>query len=117
MPNSVNGAVKSLVCPKRKLGHMQREIYSPSCLRFCSALCGVRCKGLCNNNHTDCARVVLPRSMVYCHTSFQALINSTLNWVKFEAREVETFGKGKPFSRQEKVESLISYADFQERLW
>ena len=58
----------------------------------------------------------MPASMVHCPTSYQALMNSTLNWVKFEAREVETYGKGKPFSRQEKVESLISYAEFQEKL-
>ena len=43
-------------------------------------------------------------------------MNSTLSFVTFEAREVETYGKGKPFTRQEKVESLISYAEFQEKL-
>ena len=66
--------------------------------------------------HTACSRGIMPASMVHCHTSYQTLMNSTLSFVTFEAREVETHGKGKPFSRQEKVESLISYAEFQEKL-
>ena len=49
-------------------------------------------------------------------STFNSLMNSTLNFVSFEAKEVETYGKGKPFSRQEKVESLISYPVFQEKL-
>ena len=55
-------------------------------------------------------------SMLHCHTAHNALMNSTLNYVSFEAREVETYGKGKPFSRQEKVESMISYPEFQQKL-
>ena len=43
LPSSVNAAVKMTICPKVKLGHMGREIYNPSCLQYCSALCGVRC--------------------------------------------------------------------------
>ena len=39
-----------------------------------------------------------------------------MSYVTFEQREVETFGKGKPFSRQEKVESLLSYDEFQVKL-
>ena len=42
MPDDVNCAVKNLVCPKVKLDHMKKTIYSPSCLKFCSDLCGVR---------------------------------------------------------------------------
>ena len=58
----------------------------------------------------------MPENMVYCHTSFNALMDSTLNYVTFEQREVETYAKGKPFSRQEKVESLLSYHEFQVKL-
>ena len=42
LPSSVNAAVKMTICPKVKLGHMGREIYNPSCIQYCSALCGVR---------------------------------------------------------------------------
>ena len=42
LPDTVNSAVKSLLCPKLKLPHMQREIYNPSCLSYCSDLCGTR---------------------------------------------------------------------------
>ena len=75
-----------------------------------------RCKGRCNTNHTACSRGIMSGSMLHCHTVHNALMNSTLNYVSFEAREVETYGKGKPFSRQEKVESMISYPEFQQKL-
>ena len=75
-----------------------------------------RCKRLCNTGHAACSRGVMPPNMVSCHTSFNALWDSTMSYVTFEQREVETFGKGKPFSRQEKVESLLSYDEFQVKL-
>ena len=50
-------------------------------------------------NHTEC--------MVYC-----VFKDSTLTYVDFEQREVETFGKGQPFSRMEKVETELSYDAF-----
>ena len=42
VPDNINDAVKALVCPKVKLDHMDREVYNPSCLLYCSDLCGVR---------------------------------------------------------------------------
>ena len=42
LPDTVNLAVKLLLCPKVKLPHMQREIYNPSCLSYCTDLCGTR---------------------------------------------------------------------------
>ena len=58
----------------------------------------------------------MPLRMVYCHTSYNPLMGSTLNYVSFEQREVKTYGKGKPFSRQEKVESMIGYPEYHEKL-
>ena len=132
LPDTVNSAVKSLVCPKVKLPHMQREIYNPSCLTYCSELCGsryhyhwleitnkqlsgFRCKGKCNQNHNACSRGTLPLNMVNCPTSSAALFNSTLNYVSFESRSVETFNKGVPYTTMEKVETPTNFAQFLEK--
>ena len=116
MSDSVNCAVKALVCPKGKLGHMEKATYSPSCLKFCSDLCSVRCRGLCNINHNSCFRGVLPPSKVHCSSSLQALKDTTLNYVTFETRDVETPGKGKPYTTLEKMETPLEYTHYQDKL-
>ena len=78
-------------------------------------LMGFRCKSKCNKNHDACSRGKLPLNMVYCHSSFAALSNSSLNYVTFESRSVETFGKGVPYSTMEKVETPTNYAQFVEK--
>ena len=39
--------------------------------------------------------------------------DSTLTYVKFETTEVETYGKGKPYTRTEKVETELSLSEFR----
>lgn len=128
LPDTVNSAVKSLLCPKVKLPHMQREIYNPSCLSFCTDLCGSRykhnfwfailcgycsrCKRACNLNHTGCSRGNLPDNMLHCPTSEPVLSKATLNYVSFETRSVETYGKGVPFTTMEKVVTPTEYFEF-----
>lgn len=41
-----------------------------------------------------------------------AMKDSTISFISYEQREVETFGKGKPFSRMDKVESEVSFETF-----
>ena len=137
IPNSINDAVKALVCPKVKLPHMDREVYNPSCLLYCSDLCGVRlsenmdkkrkrkinylqshilrCKGLCNNDHDACARGVLPPNMLNCPTSYNILAGSNFNFVTFEMRDVETFAKGKPYKTLVKVGTPLDYYQFLQK--
>ena len=47
-------------------------------------------------NHTECKRGELPKNMVYYETAASVFKDSTITYVDFEQREVETFGKGKP---------------------
>ena len=63
-------------------------------------------------SHKDCSRGELPINMVFCETVSNTLKDSTMTYVTFEQRDVETFGKGKPFSRMEKVETQVSYESF-----
>ena len=107
---NIDAMLKSRVCDKIQPLHMSRTIYAPSCLRYCSELCGIRCKGLCNLNHTDCSRGVLPAFFAHCPAVDTS--NLALDFISFESREVETFGKGKAFSRIEKIATQQSYDDF-----
>ena len=43
-------------------------------------------------------------------------MDTTLLYTTFENKEVETFGKGKPYTTVEKVETPIKYSQYQERL-
>ena len=43
-------------------------------------------------------------------------MDTTLLYTTFENKEVETFGKGKPDTTVEKVETAIKYPQYQERL-
>ena len=54
--------------------------------------------------------------MVHCPSSFLALQHTTLNYVTFETEQVETFGKGKPYTTVEKVETPLEYPQYQEKL-
>lgn len=63
-------------------------------------------------DHTGCKRGVLDMNMVFCETASTSLSLSPLTYIVFEESEVETFGKGKPFKRMEKVEKQMSYGSF-----
>ena len=39
--------LKELVCEKKKLPHMEREVRLPNCLQFCAELCGKKCRDRC----------------------------------------------------------------------
>lgn len=52
---------------------------------------------------------MLPENMVQCETTSLAMKDSTLTYVTFVQRDVETYGKGKPYTRMEKVETEVSY--------
>ena len=55
---------------------------------------------------------MLPENMVQCETTSLAMKDSTLTYVTFVQRDVETYGKGKPYTRMEKVETEVSYEMF-----
>ena len=63
-------------------------------------------------DHSGCQRGVLPDNFFNCPTTSSALENSTLTHIKFETTEVETYGKGKSYTRIEKVETELSLAEF-----
>ena len=66
-------------------------------------------------NHTACSRGILPHKMLHCPTSAAALSNSTLNYVSFETRSVETYDKGVPFTTMEKVETPTEFLQFLQK--
>ena len=82
------------------------------CLVTNTYLCNPRCKGLCNKNHSACKRGILESDFGNCSTASTALIESTLTYVRFETTEVETYGKGKSYTRVEKVETELSLSEF-----
>ena len=51
-----------------------------------------RCKNKCNIAHIGCKRGILPEDFFYCSTASTALADTTLNFVKYEASDVKTFG-------------------------
>ena len=71
-----------------------------------------RCKKKCNLIHTNCKRGILPDNIMHCQQADELLKDTSLTYIIFELHEVETFGKGKPFSRMEKVELQVSYDTF-----
>ena len=42
LQDGVSSVLKSLICPKIKLDHMARPVYSPGCMQYCSEICGIR---------------------------------------------------------------------------
>ena len=112
MPLSIDEMLKSLVCPKKTIPHMTKTIYSPSCLRYCAELCGVRCRNLCNKNHIGCSQGVLPETFADCPSSARMRDSLAIDFITYENQEVETFGKGKPFARMEKISTSYNFKDF-----
>ena len=102
VPN-IDAMLKSLICEKTKLPHMNRTVYDPSCLSYCSELCGVRCQDRCNKNHNSCKQGILPEKFLYCPSADPATKDLLLGFVTYESKDVETFGKGKPYARMEKI--------------
>ena len=109
LPPSIDVMLKGLVCNKVKIPHMTKTVYDPSCMRYCSDLCGVRCRDLCNKEHTDCSRGILQSASNQCPSSSPE--NLTLDFISYETKDVETFGKGKPFTRMEKIATSHNFDD------
>ena len=112
LPLNIDAMLKSLICDKIKVPHMAKTVYDPSCLRYCSELCGVWCRDLCNKEHIGCNRGILNPSLIECPSSSP----NNLDFISYETKEVETFGKGKPFSRVEKIATNLSFKDFMAAL-
>ena len=93
---------------------MTKTIYTPTCLRYFSDLCGVRCRGLCNKDHTGCSRGELSSTFSKCHSA--DIDRVMLDFISNESNDVETFGKGKPYSRMEKVATKYSFNEFMVAL-
>ena len=110
---NIDVTLKSLVCEKIKLSHMEKTVYNPSCLRYCSYLCGVRCRDLCNKGHGDCMQGNLPDNFLYCPSAERALEDLKLGFVTYETKEVDTYGKGKPFTRTEKIVTDYTFDEFK----
>lgn len=108
----IDEMLKSLVCPKIDVAHMERNIYDPSCLAYCRDLCGTRCRKMCNNNHSDCARGKLPVKFLNCPTVASNAENISLGFVTYESVDVDTFGKGKSYKRVEKITREYSYNEY-----
>ena len=115
VPN-IDAMLKSLICEKTKLPHMNRTVYDPSCLSYCSELCGVRCQDRCNKNHSSCKQGILPEKFLYCPSADAATKDVLLGFVTFESKDVETFGKGKPYARMEKIVTDYSFEQFKQML-
>ena len=106
--------LKSLVCEKQQLPHMTKTVYDPNCLSFCSDLCGIRCQNLCNKDHVSCPRGILPDNFLFCPSADSLTEDMTLGFVTFESKEVDTFGKGKPYKRIEKVVTDYHVEEYTE---
>ena len=111
---TVDAMLKSLICGKTQLPHMARTVYDPSCLRYCSDLCGVRCKDRCNKEHSadNCQRGHLSDEFLFCPSATPYTEDMSLGFVTFESVEVETFGKGKPYKRVEKIVTDYKIEEF-----
>lgn len=70
---------------------------------------------MCNNDHNACARGILPPNMLNCPTSYNILAGSNFNFVTFEMRDVDTFGKGKPYKTLVKVTTPLDYFQFLQK--
>lgn len=110
--STIEEMLKSLICEKTSVPHMSRTCYDPSCLRFCAELCGIRCKNLCNKEHTGCSRGILPENFLFCPTAGSKRKENSLGFITYETREVDTFGRGAQYKRVEKIETEHSFDVF-----
>ena len=101
--------LKSTICKKTAVSHMTRTIFDPSCLRYCADFCGVRCKNRCNKEHGECSRGRLPEEFLFCPSPLNEPDN--LGFITYESRDVDTFGKGTPYKRVEKIFTDYSYTE------
>ena len=95
---------------------MTKTVYDPNCLSFCSDLCGIRCQNLCNKDHISCPRGILADNFLFCPSADSLTEDMTLGFVTFESKEVDTFGKGKPYKRIEKVVTDYHVEEYTEFL-
>ena len=108
---SIDAMLKSSVCEKIAVPHMKRTVFDPSCLRYCTELCGVRCKNLCNKSHSGCARGCLPSEFLFCPTAASVTEQFNLGFITYENKDVDTFGKSTQYKRVEKVLTDYSYEE------
>ena len=113
---TIDGMLKSLVCEKKHLPQMTKTIYDPNCLSYCSDLCGVRCQNRCNSDHAACHRGILPDDFLFCPSANSLSGDLTVGFVSFESRDVETFGKGKPYKRMEKIVTDYDFDKFTQMM-
>ena len=116
MPTTIDGMLKTLVCEKKQLPQMTKTVYDPNCLSYCSELCGVRCQNRCNMNHAACHRGILPENFLFCPSADSVTQNLMVGFVTFESRDVETFGKGKPYKRMEKIVTDYNFDEFTQMI-
>ena len=95
---------------------MERKVYDPSCLPYCGDLCGPKCKGNCNDGHDKCAQGKLPADFLSCPTVTSSISILSLGFTTYESVDVETFGKGSPYKRVEKIVREYPYEEFQSLL-
>ena len=62
-----------------------------------------------------CDRGVIPVSMVNCKTTVENMSGYKMTYMEYQEQEVETYGKGKPYKRFEKVGTELAFNDFVER--
>ena len=113
---SIDVKLKSLICGKKKLPHMEKTVYDPSCMRYCSDLCGVRCRNRCNKEHSECKRGILPDDFLHCPSGGPSREDMTVGFVTYETKDVKTFGKGKPYTRMERIVTDYPVDKFEELL-
>ena len=53
--------------------------------------------------------------MVNCTTTVANMSGHKMTYMKYQEQEVETYGKGKPYKRFEKVGTELSFNDFVEQ--
>ena len=111
---SIDSMLKSLICDKTKVPHMVRTVYDPSCLPYCKELCGVRCQNLCNKADGKCKSGNLPDQFLHCPSAASVMKNMQLAFVTFESKDVERFGKGKPYKRVEKIMTDYTFDKFKK---
>ena len=101
---SVIEVAKKTVCPKSKFPFgLGRDSYSPSCVidvHPCKDVCGKRCTGRCKEQHSQCSRGHLHPDFLFCPSSTDEVVHSTLPYITYEVIEETNVKEGKkPYKR------------------
>lgn len=130
-PTRVTEVVKETICQKTAVPGMEKKSYLPSCLQQCTAMCGVRCRRKCWDQHQGpcnhqcetpcsvvhppaCRRGELDNSFLFCPSRLGggADLELSLGYTKFENADVPTYGKGVAYTRMEKKETEMTESSF-----